>query len=74
MPTLTPRECLMFVANLKFKGTLQEKIAKVNDTLRAFKLENCSETMIGGITIKGIYILLLLLYDYYYMIIILLLL
>ncbi len=43
----------MFVANLKFKGSQEEKIAKVNETLRAFKLEKCSETMIGGVTIKG---------------------
>ncbi len=39
--TMTPRECLMFAANLKFRGTQEEKEAKVTKILQQFKLEKC---------------------------------
>ena len=38
--TLTPREALEFVANLKY-GDPQEKLMRVHDTIKALKLENC---------------------------------
>lgn len=41
MPTLTPRECLIFVASLKFIGTEEEKLNKVDEMIKKFKLEKC---------------------------------
>ena len=54
MGSMTPRECLMFAANLKFIGSQEEKNKKVEQILEQFKLEKCQNTLIGGIAIKGV--------------------
>lgn len=54
MGSLTVKESLMFYANLKFVGTQEEKIAKVDDILKRFKLVKCQDTPIGSNMIKGV--------------------
>ncbi|CAD8169780.1 unnamed protein product [Paramecium octaurelia] len=51
--TLTVRETLEFVANLKYADP-QQKIEKVDYALQTLKLEKCQHTLIGNAMIKGI--------------------
>ncbi|CAK84665.1 unnamed protein product (macronuclear) [Paramecium tetraurelia] len=51
--TLTVRETLEFVANLKYADPKQ-KIEKVEYALKTLKLEKCQNTLIGNALIKGI--------------------
>ncbi|CAD8074209.1 unnamed protein product [Paramecium primaurelia] len=51
--TLTPREAFQFVANLKFVSE-DEKNHHVDEVIKTMKLERCQNTMIGGLTLKGI--------------------
>lgn len=52
--SLTPRECFMFAANLKNKGTKAEKEVLAESLIKELKLEDCADTFVGGRFIKGI--------------------
>ena len=54
METMTVKECLSFAASLKIKGSKSERETVVNNIIRAFKLEKCENTLIGGHFLKGI--------------------
>ncbi|EAR86589.1 ABC-type transport system protein (macronuclear) [Tetrahymena thermophila SB210] len=54
METMTVREALQFAADLKMTGNQQEKDAKVNEVLKIMRLEKCQNSLIGGLTVKGI--------------------
>lgn len=43
--TLTVREALSFVANLKYANPKQ-KIEKVNEAIKTLKLEKCADTLV----------------------------
>ena len=45
LETLSPREALQFVANLKFTDETV-KINRVNDTIRTLKLDRCQNTFV----------------------------
>ncbi|CAD8074233.1 unnamed protein product [Paramecium primaurelia] len=51
--TLTVKETLEFVANLKYTNE-NEKISRVNYALKTLKLEKCQNTLIGNELLKGI--------------------
>ncbi|CAD8179154.1 unnamed protein product [Paramecium octaurelia] len=51
--TLTPREALQFVADLKYTDP-ELKQSRVEDTIKTMKLERCQNAIIGGPTLKGI--------------------
>lgn len=53
METMTPRESLTFVANLKYSDPVIQA-SRVQETLKCMKLEKCANTFIGGVTMKGI--------------------
>lgn len=44
----------MFAANMKMKGTKEQKSAKVDDILQTLQLVKCQNTYVGGALIKGI--------------------
>lgn len=50
----TVREAIQFAANLKVNGTPELKLSRVNEVIKALKLERCQNTLIGGENIKGI--------------------
>mmetsp|Transcript_9095 Transcript_9095/g.9873 ORF Transcript_9095/g.9873 Transcript_9095/m.9873 type:complete len:618 (+) Transcript_9095:211-2064(+) len=53
--TLTPRECVRFVVNLRMKDkTANEKEEKVDDVLAELGLLKCADTLVGSHFIKGI--------------------
>eukprot|EP00357_Protocruzia_adherens_P000286 CAMPEP_0115037682 /NCGR_PEP_ID=MMETSP0216-20121206/42956_1 /TAXON_ID=223996 /ORGANISM="Protocruzia adherens, Strain Boccale" /LENGTH=617 /DNA_ID=CAMNT_0002417933 /DNA_START=140 /DNA_END=1994 /DNA_ORIENTATION=+ len=53
--TLTPRECIRFVVNLRMKDkTANEKEEKVDDVLAELGLLKCADTLVGSHFIKGI--------------------
>ena len=68
--TLTPRESLMFVANLKMQTSQEEKIERVDTIINMLQLQSCQHTLvilkhccfdlfitlpkIGGSSLKGI--------------------
>ena len=52
--TMTVRECLEFAAKLKFKGTLQQQLQRVDDIIKELRLNKCQNTKIGGPLIKGV--------------------
>ncbi|KAL4512252.1 hypothetical protein ABPG72_005254 [Tetrahymena utriculariae] len=54
METMTIREALQFAANLKMIGSQQQKDAKVNEVVKIMRLEKCQNSLIGGLTVKGI--------------------
>ena len=51
---MTVRECLDFAAKLKFKGTEQQKMQRVDDIVKELRLNKCQNTKIGGPLIKGV--------------------
>ncbi|KAM3141214.1 hypothetical protein pb186bvf_006599 [Paramecium bursaria] len=53
METMTPKEAFSFVASLKY-ADLDLRIKRVQDTIRTMKLQRCENSMIGGISSKGI--------------------
>lgn len=52
--TMTVRECLMFAAFLKLKGTMEEKAERVDEIIKDLRLHKCQNTKIGGSLFKGI--------------------
>ncbi|EAR86542.1 ABC-2 family transporter protein (macronuclear) [Tetrahymena thermophila SB210] len=54
LETMTVKECFQFAANLKTKGTAEEKNQKVDEMIRELRLEKCQNTFIGGLFVKGI--------------------
>lgn len=52
--TMTVRECLIFAAKLKLKGTSEEKLERVDEVIKDLRLTKCQNTKIGGSLIKGI--------------------
>lgn len=51
---MTVRECLEFAAKLKLKGTLNEKLDRVEELISELRLNKCQNTKIGGPLIKGV--------------------
>lgn len=39
--TMTVRECLEFAAKLKFKGTLEQKLNRVDEIIKELRLNKC---------------------------------
>lgn len=54
MDTLTVYESLTFAATLKMKGTKAEREKQVLNIIKEFQLEDCKDTLIGSVMIKGI--------------------
>ena len=52
--TMTVRECLIFAAQLKLKGTNDEKMDRVDEVIKDLRLTKCQNTRIGGSLFKGI--------------------
>lgn len=52
--TMTVRECLEFAAKLKLPGSMEVKMARVNDIINTLKLVKCQNTRIGGPLVKGV--------------------
>ena len=52
--TMTVRECLEFAAKLKLKGTLAQKMNRVDEIVKELRLNKCQNTKIGGPLIKGV--------------------
>ena len=52
--TMTVRECLEFAAKLKFKGTLEEQLTRVDEIVKELRLNKCQNTKIGGPLVKGV--------------------
>lgn len=53
METMTPKEAFSFVASLKY-ADLDLRAKRVEDTIKTMKLQRCENSMIGGISSKGI--------------------
>jgi len=51
---MTVRECLEFAAKLKLPGTLEQKLARVDEIIAELRLGKCANTKIGGPLIKGV--------------------
>lgn len=51
---MTVRECLEFAAKLKLKGTMDQKMARVDETIKELRLNKCQNTKIGGPLVKGV--------------------
>ena len=51
---MTVRECLEFAAKLKLPGTLESKLARVDEIIAELRLGKCATTKIGGPLIKGV--------------------
>lgn len=51
---MTVRECLEFSAKLKLRGTLAEKMKRVEDIITELRLNKCQNTKIGGPLVKGV--------------------
>lgn len=54
MQTLTVRETLKFAADLKLNESTKVKEEKMEHLAKSLKLDNCLDTLVGGILIKGI--------------------
>lgn len=54
MQTLTVRETLKFAADLKLNESTKVKEEKMLHLAKNLKLDNCLDTLVGGILIKGI--------------------
>ena len=56
METLTPREILEFSATLRLPKSMskQEKTKAVEQILEDLRLQNCADTRVGGIFIRGV--------------------
>lgn len=54
LPTLTPRESLLFAARLKVKGSLKSHNEKVNKLLEKLNIVKCADNIIGNEYIKGL--------------------
>lgn len=51
---MTVRECLEFAAKLKLKGTLVQKMERVDEIIKELRLNKCQNTKIGGPLVKGV--------------------
>lgn len=51
---MTVRECLEFAAKLKLPGTMEQKMARVEQVIGVLKLTKCQNTRIGGQLVKGV--------------------
>lgn len=51
---MTVRECLEFAAKLKYKGTHEEQMKRVQDIIDELRLNKCANTKIGGPLVKGV--------------------
>jgi ABC-type multidrug transport system ATPase subunit len=54
LQTMTVRKMLRFAADLKLTASSSEKEETINELAKDLKLENCMDTLIGGMLIKGI--------------------
>lgn len=54
LPALTVRETLLFAANMKMKTPPHEKVQRVDELIRIFKLTSCQHTLVGNALIKGV--------------------
>lgn len=54
MQTLTVRETLKFAADLKLNESSELKEEKMQQLAKSLKLDNCLDTLVGGMLIKGI--------------------
>lgn len=54
LATFTPRESLMFAANLRLNANHDEKVQKVEALLRELHLEKCADTRVGNVMIRGV--------------------
>ena len=56
MASQTPRELLTFSAMLRLPKTMSndEKLTKVNETIQLLSLTKCQNTLVGGISQRGI--------------------
>eukprot|EP00357_Protocruzia_adherens_P032801 CAMPEP_0114988930 /NCGR_PEP_ID=MMETSP0216-20121206/9897_1 /TAXON_ID=223996 /ORGANISM="Protocruzia adherens, Strain Boccale" /LENGTH=607 /DNA_ID=CAMNT_0002351815 /DNA_START=171 /DNA_END=1994 /DNA_ORIENTATION=- len=52
--TLTPRECIQFVVNMRLNASSYEKRRKVDDILAELGLLKCADTIVGNAKMKGI--------------------
>jgi ABC-type multidrug transport system ATPase subunit len=51
---MTVKETLQFGANLKIKGSEEDKQQRASKLISEFKLEGTEDTLVGGIFVKGI--------------------
>ena len=51
---MTVRECLVFAAQLKFKGTYEEQMHRVQEIIDELRLNKCANTKFGGPLIMGV--------------------
>jgi len=51
---MTVRECLIFAAKLKLKGSNEDKLERVEEVIKDLRLTKCQNTKIGGNLFKGI--------------------
>ncbi len=51
---MTVRECLIFAAQLRLKGSDEEKLERVDEVIKDLRLTKCQNTKIGGTLVKGI--------------------
>ncbi|EAR86554.2 lipid transporter family ABC domain protein (macronuclear) [Tetrahymena thermophila SB210] len=54
MEAMTVREIIQFSADLKTRGSQEEKKNLVDQILKMMRLEKCQNSLIGGLMIKGI--------------------
>jgi ABC-type multidrug transport system ATPase subunit len=52
--TMTVRECLTFAASLKLKGSMEDKLTRVDEVIKDLRLTKCQNTKIGGSLVKGV--------------------
>jgi ABC-type multidrug transport system ATPase subunit len=52
--TMTVRECLTFAASLKLKGSMEDKLIRVEEVIKDLRLTKCQNTKIGGSLVKGV--------------------
>lgn len=48
------RECLIFAAKLKLPGSIDQKMARVEEIIKELRLKKCENTKIGGPLLKGV--------------------
>jgi len=54
LDTMTPRECLLFSANLRLRGTPESKKSRVEGLLNELKLSKVAENRIGSVMRRGL--------------------
>lgn len=54
LDTMTPRECLLFSANLRLRGTEESKKSRVEELLNQLKLSKVAENRIGSVMHRGL--------------------